>query len=156
MTETPFLPLPERAELVREEPAFTYESACGPQRGRAHLRVWSCPHGEPGTAWWLAVVTEIGDGPSITNSAVEIWHALANQYGQALVVLEYWNGGSGCGPDNHIDQVALRDGRPDWRRIWPTQPTHPAHAEFTAWAIRNLPHLPPGRATTVAEEHRNL
>lgn len=149
-----FLPLPDVAELVRDEPHFRYDSTCGPQRGSAHLRVWRCAPAEPGTARWLAVVTEIGDGASISNSAAEIWHALANQYGQALVLLEYWNDGSDCGPD-HIDQVALRHSTPDWRRIWPTPRANPAHAEFTAWALQNLPHLPPGRAATVAEEHHN-
>ena len=153
-TDTPFLPLPEPAELVLDDPAFRYDSACGPQHGYAHLRMWRCTPSKSGAARWLAVVTEIGEGTSIANSAAEIWHALANRYGQSLVLLEYWNDGSGCGPD-HLDQVAPQNGTPNWRRIWPTPHTNPAHAEFTAWALRNLPHFPPGRATTVAEEHRN-
>lgn len=136
-----FLPLPELAELIRNEPRFRYDSACAAGYGRAHLRVWRCADDDP--VQYLAVLTQIDDGASITNSAADIWHALANQYGQQVVVLEHWPDDGDCTPE-HVDQVTLDRGKPTWRRVWPSSEDHPDHVEFTAWAQKILPVLQAG------------
>lgn len=33
----------------------------------------------------------------------------------------------------HVDQVRVRGGEPEWRRIWPTPPSNPQHQEFERW-----------------------
>lgn len=147
MFDSPFLQLPEPGDLVCDDPAYRYDSDCGPGYGRTHLRVWRCGDAEQPT--WLAMITEIGDGATVTNSAAHIWSALVEEYGPELVVLEHWNAGSGSGPD-HVDQMAMDKGDPTWRRIWPTPEDHPNHAEFDAWYAWQRPLLPQGRVSAAA------
>lgn len=143
-----FRPLPEPGQLVLDEPNFSYPSAVAAGGGRAHLRVWDC--GDGGHAKWLAVVTEIEDGATVTNSAAEIWALLVQQHGPELVLLEYYNAGSHSGPD-HLDQVAiLGSRRPTWRRVWPTSTSNPDHEAFTAWMQRHAHQLPHGDGTSAA------
>ncbi|MEU5193580.1 hypothetical protein AB0G86_05880 [Streptomyces scabiei] len=127
----PFLPLPPvpdaSAALVRDDPAWSFRSACAAGGGIAHLRVWKTED-----EGHVAIVTETGLGASTTNSAGEIWMELVACYPGPLVLFEHWPAGD-CGDHDRLDQVAMEGRRPIWRRIWPTAPANPDHDVCTAW-----------------------
>lgn len=81
-------------------------------------------------------VTELGKGSSVTNSAEPIWRQLVDEYGEPLVLFEHWRTGDG---EDHarFDQVTVVDGRPHWRRMWPTPSTNPLHDVFDRWVAVN-------------------
>src|SRR3954454_17725576 len=104
----PFPPLPgiadPQTDLLTDDPAWNYRSACAAGGGLAHLRVWQA-EGHPARGH-LAIVTETGLWASTTNSAGEIWTDLAARYPGPLVLLEHWVAGDGDDHDR-LDQVAL-------------------------------------------------
>jgi hypothetical protein len=124
-----FVPLPLARELLTDDPFWRYTSACLAGEGIAHLRVWATSNGH------LAILSETGVGATITNSANEIWAAVGAAYGaDGLIVLEHWPAGDGIDTEEHLDQMMMADdGRPSWRRIWPTPATNPHHGELEAW-----------------------
>lgn len=123
--ERPWPAMTHPVELIRDEDRWPYDTSVGAGYGIARLLVWTMPIGH------VAAVTDLGNGASITNSAEHIWAALADQYGEPLVLLEhYWAEG---GVEEHVDQVAVLDGQPRWRRIWPTPPSNPQHDELRQW-----------------------
>lgn len=126
--------LPEPTRLVCDEPDFEYPSRVAAGRGRAHLRVWDCASDTRGPTR-LAVVTEVDDGASVTNSATEIVDVLTARFGPDLVVLEHYNEASRSGNPN-LSRVTVTDGHPSWQAVWPTSPGHPCHEAFTAWMTR--------------------
>lgn len=112
-------------ELIRAEERWPYDASVGAGYGIARLLVWKMPTGH------VAAVTDLDNGASITNSAEHIWAALADQYGEPLVLLEHYRA-DGI-DEEHVDQVDMLDGRPRWRRICPTPPSHPQHHELREW-----------------------
>lgn len=94
-------------------------------RHRPRLLVWKMPTEH------VAAVTDLDNGASITNSAEHIWAALADQYGEPLVLLEHYRADGIA--EEHVDQVDMLDGQPRWRRICPTPPSHPQHHELRQW-----------------------
>lgn len=124
----PELPVP--AELVVDEPFWRFQPPQFTPGGVAHLRVWTT---RSGGGEWLALVTELGLGPSITNSIEHIWRVLAGQYPAGrLVLLEHWPAAESLG-EEYLDQVVVGEGEPQWRRVWPTPPNNPRHQAFNAW-----------------------
>lgn len=123
------VPLPAPRGLVTNDPFWRYPSQAGAGEGIAHLRVWRTGHGH------LAIVSEVGLGASITNSAEHIYAALAATYGaRGLIVLEHWPADQDLADEEHLDQVQIADdGTPYWRRIWPTPPTNPHHRSLDSW-----------------------
>lgn len=101
--------------LIRDEPAWTYPSPTGPASRR--LRMWDL--GLPTPRYLMAVITEAGQGMSITNAAVQIKAALAAEYPEDwLEIIEHWPAGTGCDPAEHYDQVAVLPFMgPQWRRL---------------------------------------
>lgn len=119
--------LPYAEALIVNDPMWSHPGIS--VGGVAHLRVWSSVDGRH-----LAVVTEQGVGCSTTNAAEYIHAALVEQYGPGVVHLEHYPASQRViGPDS-LDEVTVTiDGEPLWRRVWPTPPSNPHHAEFTAW-----------------------
>lgn len=127
-TAAGWLALTLPVQLIRCEQRWRYASSCAAGFGEARLLVWQAPAGH------VAAVTELGIGASVTNSAGHIWSALVAEYGQPLVLLEHWLAeDSHLGDGEHVDQVRVRNGQPEWRRIWPTPPSNPQHQEFERW-----------------------
>lgn len=93
--------------------------------GRAHVRAWHTD------GPWLIVVSERGEGCSVTNAAHHIHQGLYAIYGD-LVLLEHYPSSERSGGAT-LDQVTMVDGRPLWRRVWPLQPRDPDYAEMVAW-----------------------
>jgi hypothetical protein len=125
----PALTLPVR--LIRHEQRWRYASSCAAGYGMARLVVWQASTG------YIAAVTDLGIGASVTNSAEDIWSALVAEHGEPLVLLEHYLGEDTLDPDGeHFDQIYVRNGLPEWRRIWPTPDNHPQHDEFQRWAVQ--------------------
>ncbi|MGA5819881.1 hypothetical protein ACPC54_18715 [Kitasatospora sp. NPDC094028] len=129
MDTDPFPALPELATL-RSDTDWRYPSACAAGHGVARLRVWTTS--TPGQV--LAVVTELGIGATVTNSAAEIHTELTARYGPGTVVLEHWKARSER--EHHFAQTALVEGEPTWRAVWPTDPLNPHHDHFQQWFTR--------------------
>jgi hypothetical protein len=96
------------------------------------------PFGNPGTTAarrlrvWVAagevtaVVTERGEGMSVTNVAGQVHEVLLGQYrtlGQVRVLEHYPDDGDRRG--EHFDEISVDDGLPHWRHV----PT----SQVTAW-----------------------
>lgn len=79
-----FPDLPALGELVVDEPFWQYQHLYVTSGGVAHLRIWSTP---ALNKQLLAMVTELGLGPSITNSIEHIWRVLAGQHSESEIVL---------------------------------------------------------------------
>lgn len=121
--------LPPLADLVADAPFWRYPA--GTRQGFAHLRIWRTATVPAG---YVAVVTETGGGPSVTESAGRIWAVLADRYGPSLVLLEH-----NLAPEfeegaETLDLVRVgADGSPHWSRVWPTPQEHPRHAGLELW-----------------------
>ena len=121
--------LPPLADLVADAPFWRYPA--GTRQGFAHLRIWRTATVPAG---YVAVVTETGSGPSVTESAGRIWAVLADRYGPSLVLLEH-----NLAPEfeegaDTLDLVRVgADGSPHWSRVWPTPQEHPRHAGLELW-----------------------
>lgn len=124
-----FPDLPHPVRLLHSEPRWFYPRTSSRIGGHAGLTVWECIDES-----LLAVVTETGEGISVTNGAEDIWRELVRQYGEAFTVLEHWPAGAGAAEEEHLDQVVVpMFGPPSWRRIWPVPETNPQHAYLGAW-----------------------
>lgn len=124
----PDLPVP--ADLVVDEPFWRFQPPQFLPGGVAHLRVWTTRAGGDER---LAVVTELGLGPSITNSIEHIWRVLADEYPAGrLVLLEHWPASESLG-EEYLDQVLVGEGEPQWRRVWPTPSNNLKHQAFNVW-----------------------
>lgn len=117
--------LPPIGDLIADEPFWRYPLGATAKLGVAHLRVWLTAGAEPGH---LAVVTETGSAVPVTESAPQIWAALARRYGPSAVLL-----GHHPAPQT-LDLVRVgADGSPHWLRVWPTPQEHPRHAGLERW-----------------------
>lgn len=123
---SPPLPVPDR--LVVDEAMWRYPSGTLAGAGYGHLRVWTTS-----PAGHLAIVSEVGLGASVTNSAEHIWAELIDRFGRPLVLLEHWPAGEGLDREDTLDQVHIAPGLHPWRRIWPTDPDHPEHDLSERW-----------------------
>lgn len=122
-------PLSIPLQLVVDDVLWRYPSAGVAGEGIAHLRVWTAA-----PAGHIAIVTEVGLGTSITNSAEHIWAQLVARHLQPLLLLEHYPASEHPqGRDDTLEQVALQGGRPVWRRVWPTTPANPNYAQFKRW-----------------------
>ncbi|GAA4083005.1 hypothetical protein [Actinomadura miaoliensis] len=126
-----FPPLPAPDILLLNHPRWWYPSSCAAGYGRARLRVWTATiDGDPA---YLAVVTELGEGASVTNSAEHIRAVLDYALDLPLVVLEHYPAEQSPIDGEHLDQAARIGRDQQWRRIWPTPPTNPNHEVFETW-----------------------
>src|SRR3954466_8099191 len=90
--------------LLHEDPAFTYRVP-GQPAIRRRLRVYGPAAGQE----YYAVVTELGDGMSVTNAAEEVAAAVDALYPartDQMTVIEHYPAASGCGSE-HFDLVAF-------------------------------------------------
>lgn len=90
--------------LLHEHPTFTYRVP-GQAPITRRLRVYGPAIGQE----YYAVVTEAGDGMSITNAAEEVAAAVAALYprrANQISIIEHYPAASGCGPE-HFDLVAF-------------------------------------------------
>ena len=68
----------------------------------------------------------MGLGASVSNSVEYIWADLVDRHGEPLLLLEHYPASEQMpGDGDTLDQVAVLDGRPVWRRVWPTPPENP-------------------------------
>lgn len=127
-TPVPFLPLPDA--LVLDDPRWAYRAEHGGPGGFARLRVWRGLAGGH-----LAVVTETGEGRSVTNAAMEIRSRLAGELGEPLALAELWPAGEGADDSLHLDlvQVPGPHARVGWHRIYPILPSDPLYDLLCAW-----------------------
>lgn len=126
----PFPDLPPPGELIVDEPFWQYQPLYVTSGGAAHLRIWSTPANH---RQLIVMVTELGLGPSITNSIEHIWRVLAGQHPESeIVLLEHYPAAESLG-EEHLDQVVVHQDTPDWRRIWPTSPINTNAAGFNRW-----------------------
>ena len=111
--------------------------------GRALLRVWNVADAPFD---YVAMVTELGAGLSVTNGADDIARALsvllATDDARALggghiTLIEHWPADQTARGVETYDQVAFAAGSPRWRPIHPTAPTHPDHKELAGWFERH-------------------
>lgn len=123
--------LPPLGELVADDPFWRYPASVPALEGVAHLRVWTT-----GTdpREHLAVVTEIGNAGTVTESAGRIWAMLADRYGPALVLLEHHPAPETGEGLETLDLVRVGAvGSSHWTRVWPTPEEHPRHAGLELW-----------------------
>lgn len=122
--------LPALGALLADDGFWCYPPGSGVVGGAARLRVWAATGGGH-----LAVVTELGIGASVTNSAEGIWGKLTACWPGDLVLMEHWPASETLsGDDEHLDQVVIGDDpRPRWRRIWPVPPSHADHDLLARW-----------------------
>jgi hypothetical protein len=136
----PVMTFPLELICVTEE--WRYDSACGDGYGLARLALWRAPVGH------VAMVSDLGIGASVTNSAENVWAALVVDYPGPLVLLEHYPGGAQGGEldEEHIDQADVVDGQPRWRRIWPIRRSHPLYDELHSWVepLQALTSVPGG------------
>lgn len=126
-----FPDLPPLGQMLVNDPFWRYQSGTAAAGGVAHLRTWATSDNEGRR---VAVVTETGLGSSITNSIEHIWSSLvAEAPGVETVLLEHWPAEAGAGEGEHLDQVVVDNGQPQWRRIWPTPESNPLHDSFESW-----------------------
>jgi len=123
--------LPPLGELVADDPFWRYPAGDLAREGVGHLRIWMTATASPG---YLAVVTETGDGASVTESAGRIWAVLARRFGPSLMLLEHHPAAeSGEGMET-LDLVRIgADETPHWSRVWPTSQENPRHAGLELW-----------------------
>ena len=123
--------LPPLGEMVADDPFWRYPAGGLAREGVAHLRVWLTTGPEPGH---LAVGTETGPAASVTESAGQIWAALARRYGPSLVLLEHRPAPEAGEGMETLDLVRIgANGSPHWSRVWPTGEDNPRHAGLELW-----------------------
>ncbi|MEU9837467.1 hypothetical protein AB0D67_38530 [Streptosporangium sp. NPDC048047] len=130
MNDLRFPALPVPGDLILNNPAWLYPSPCAAGSGMAHLRIWTTRTAAPHTH--LAIVSQMGIGASVTNSATSIHATLTHALNGPVVLLEHWPEQESHGPE-HLDQVTITAGQPDWRRIWPTSVSNPDRSRFETW-----------------------
>lgn len=106
--------------LLVDEPAWLYRSDGLSGSGLARLRVWET---RPGDASRLCVLTDLGLGASMADSAEQIWAKLIALHGPGIVVL--WHR---PGEGEQLDQLAIGSAGPTWWPVWPSE----QHAEWVA------------------------
>jgi hypothetical protein len=105
--------LPEFGDLVADAPRWEYQPPYLPA-GACRLRVWEAA-GQPGH---FAVVTELGEGSSVTNAMDFIWKRVAAAYPGQLGIAEYWPEGENG--SLHVDLVVdPLTGPLEWVRAYP-------------------------------------
>lgn len=121
--------LPPLGELIANEPFLRYPTDTT-REGIVHLRVWLTVGPKPGH---LAVVTQAGSAPAVTESAEQIWAGLAR----------------GCGPRSCCSNIT-RHPRPETARRPSTWSGSAPTAARTGWAC-GRPHrtIPARRARIV-------
>lgn len=86
----------------------------------------------------LAVVTERGPGPSVTNVAEHAYAALSRAYPGPLRMLEHYPPGA-TSSGEFFTEVTVVDGHPSWRRLR----TADLVARLGAGVLDDMPDLPP-------------
>lgn len=105
------------AELIRDDPQWWFRGL-GFQVVVRRLRVWRVGPGR-----LVAVVTERGDGTSITNAAENVAAQLRLEYPDGeLEVVEHWPARVSVDEGEHFDRVEVEAGagvwgEPRWTRI---------------------------------------
>lgn len=149
--------------LIVDDPGWMYFASGTPDGyGRAHLRLFACavpagalpgPHLLPAPVAYIAVVTDLNDGLTVTNGCDRIWDTLQASHLMPLIQLEHYpHGRLSSSPDSlHFDQY---NGDPDftgprWRPVSDISPEHPDHAAVAPWWAEHrdvlIGHtLPPG------------
>jgi hypothetical protein len=115
------------SELIRDDPAWWYVAQFNGLRAVRRLRVWRVGPGR-----LVAVLTERGDGPSITNAVGDIQRRLIGEYPDDVVdvVEHYPPEGGGCRGE-HFDLV-----------LWPRFLTAPPGKQGQqSWRALPLPEL---------------
>lgn len=103
------------SRLVRDE-LFTYPGLGGWPATR-RIRMWLTPPDATGPGHFVAVLTEAGEGTSITNAAETIAAELAREYPQEYIeIIEHYPVGAGVDPVEHFDEVMVCTSGPKWRR----------------------------------------
>lgn len=134
---------PQLVLKIYTEPRWTYPQQYQRQPGVAGLDVWTAT--SPRGRCLVAVVTELGDGVSVTNGAADIWSALhlefaaelAGLYSGGLYLIEHWPADQCDGDAEHLDLVHVTGRHAEWARLWPTPDTNPGHAALDAWMAVN-------------------
>lgn len=100
------------AELIHDEPEWPMPSLTREPSLR-RLRVWRVGEGA-----LVAIITERGEGTSVTNVAREAYAAVQARYPGARV-FEHYPADVGADPAEHLDEITLtREGRTVWKP-WP-------------------------------------
>lgn len=94
--------------MIRDDANWTYRSRG--QTGRHRLRVWQ----SGGGARTVAVITDSGEAPSVTNSIEAIVETLVGLYGREARIIEHY---PSDGIDGGFDEVHLVGSSPRWREI---------------------------------------
>ena len=127
--------------LRTDAPLWGYPAATFAATGAARLRTWPIYDRAGEEHGYLAMVTELGLGASITTAAEQIWARLEAAYrarceheeSTYLVLLEHYPADQDPIEGGHLDQVTITAHGPRWRRIWPTSETNPNHQAFEEW-----------------------
>jgi hypothetical protein len=109
------------AAPIADDPAWRYDSSVAAGYGVARLRAWRAMDGQV-----VAIVTESGEGASVTNSAEHIHRALLERFGPGTVVIEHYLAGDGVDPAEHFHQVSTVKGAAHWRPVPGGDPTSDA------------------------------
>lgn len=97
--------------LIRDQADWPLPAAPSPSRRR--LRVWRLAEGTV-----VAVITERGDGTSVTNVAEPVYAAMVAEYKGAMVrVFEHYPEAGSDWPEHFDEIIRLVDGRLSWRRV---------------------------------------
>jgi hypothetical protein len=120
--------LPHLQTLVADNREWVYRADGA--YGRCRLRVWDTP--DDG---FFAIVTELGEGLSVTLAAASIYRVLAERYHEPFGLAELWPAGEGVDPELHVDLVLPpADGLPlSWARAWPVDEAHPRADLLGLW-----------------------
>ncbi|MGI9156783.1 MAG: DUF6166 domain-containing protein, partial [Marmoricola sp.] len=121
------------AELIRDDPEWPMPGFFGGRPWPRRLRVWRLPDETV-----LAVVTERGPGPSVTNVAEHVHAALSRVYPGSLRMIEHYPPGA-TSLGEFFTEVTLIDGHPNWRRLRTTDLV----AQLGAGVLDDMPDLPP-------------
>jgi len=123
--------LPPLGGLIADEPFWRFPLGAMGGEGVAHLRVWLTAGAEPGC---LAVVTETGSAAPVTESAGDIWAALARRYGPSVVLLEHYPAPETGEEAQTLNLVRIgADGSAHWLHVWPTSQENPRHGALEHW-----------------------
>lgn len=122
------------AELIGDDPEWPMpEFVDGRRTWPRRLRVWRLPDQTV-----LAVVTERGPGPSVTNVAEHAYAALSRLHPGPLRMIEHYPPGA-TSMGEFFTEVTVVDGLPKWRRLR----TPDLVAQVGAGVLDDMPDLPP-------------
>jgi len=130
--------LPPVGKLIVDEPFWRHPRGPGPGR-RGAFAYRTIAADPPGY-----VVTEIGPGNSVTESAGRIGAGLVRWYGPPLVLLEHHLAPGLAEGVETLDPVRIGAGSPHGTRGWPAPQDNPRHAGLEVW-IAGSGHLIVGR-----------